>query len=142
MGYYVSTIDGELRIRAENREKALMVLRELNSSKNDHMESGGSWMGGNRERSWFSWMPADWSELSLVELLSNMGFECFEEDNGDLVFCDYDSKSGQEDVMIGAIAEFVEGELEWIGEDNYQFKWVFEDGVMKVFEGCVVYEEV
>ena len=135
MGYFVNG-NGELRIKAENLDKAYDALMALNDAPNE-AKMGGSSGGANAPRFWFSWMPEDLRTLADTKaVFSALGFETETDDNGDLLIRCYDSKTGQEEIFFAAAAPFIEdNEYEWTGEDGAFWKWHFEDGKMAIYEG-------
>jgi hypothetical protein len=141
MGYYV-TGNGYMVIKKENLDNAYEALMALQDAP-ANAKRGGSYSGGQQTASWFSWMPQDLRTLtSTQEVFEQLGFEVQESDNGDLVIGYYDNKTGQEDIFVAAVAEFIEdGEYEWTGEDSAFWLWMFEDGKMFVRQGTREYGE-
>lgn len=139
MGYFVNG-NGELRIKAENLDKAYDALMALNDAP-DNAKRGGSSGGANAPRFWYSWMPEDLRTLpNTAAVFSELGFETNTDDNGDLLIGAYDNKTGQEDVFFAAAAPFIEDdEYEWTGEDGAFWLWKFEDGRMFVRHGKRAY---
>ena len=136
MGYYVTTESIDITIPKEWLESAYKAVLAMNES--DELKRGGS-HGPNSERKfWFSWMPEDLSTLAdLQAVMENLGFDTHYDEAGELVLGHYDSKTGQEDLFLDAIAPFVqEGSYAiWKGEDNHFYKWEFNDGKMLVIPG-------
>jgi hypothetical protein len=138
MGYYVNG-NGELRIKAENLDKAYEALMALQDAP-DGAKRGGSY-SANERRYWFSWMPEDLRTLPDTKaVFAELGFEVDSDENGDLLIRCYDNKTGQEDVFFAAAAPFIEeGEYEWQGEDGEFWKWSFTDGKMFHLTGARTY---
>ena len=134
MGYYVTTEDINISIPKDLLEPAYKAVLAMN--ENDELKRGGS--HGAERKFWFSWMPEDLSTLTdLKEVLETLGFETYYTDAGNLSLGHYDSKTGQEDLFLDAIAPFVQ-EMSyaiWKGEDNSFYKWEFNDGKMLVIPG-------
>ena len=138
MGYYVNG-NGELRIKAENLDKAYEALMALQDAP-DKAKRGGSY-SANERRYWFSWMPEDLRTLPDTKaVFAELGFEVDSDENGDLLIRCYDNKTGQEEVFFAAAAPFIEeGEYEWQGEDGEFWKWTFHDGKMWLHTGTRAY---
>ena len=134
MGYYVTTEDINIIVPKDLLEPAYKAVLAMN--EDDNLKRGGS--HGAERKFWFSWMPEDLSTLTdLKEVLENLGFDTNYNEAGDLVLGHYDSKTGQEDLFLDAIAPFVQ-EMSyaiWKGEDNSFYKWEFNDGKMLVIPG-------
>lgn len=130
MGYYVQCNSFKFRIKA-GQDKAIMdALRELNT--HDELKRGGSF-GGGKEIKWFSWLnDFDWSQDDVKVFLEAVGFMVGVDADGDITRLDYDSKTGQEELLFTVIAPFIESgsEVEWSGEDGEQWRWIFENGKM------------
>lgn len=142
MGYYVSG-NGQLRIKAENLDKAYEALMALQDAP-DKAKRGGSSGGNEAPRFWYSWMPEDLRTLKdTKEVFDTLGFETtIDDNNDDLVITCYESKMGQEDVFFAAAAPFIEdGDYEWTGEDGDFWAWEFTDGKMYVRYGRRTYGE-
>lgn len=140
MGYYVNG-NGELRIKAENLDKAYEALMALQDAP-DGAKRGGSYSATER-RYWFSWMPEDLRTLPDTKaVFAELGFEVDSDENGDLLIRCYDNKTGQEDVFFAAAAPFIEdgSEFYWEGEDGLLWKWEFRGGKMMFLDGVVEYQ--
>ena len=134
MGYYVNTEDINIIVSKDLLEPAYKAVLAMN--EDDNLKRGGSY--GSERKFWFSWMPEDLSTLTdLKAVMENLGFETYYTDAGNLSLGHYDSKTGQEDLFLDAIAPFVqEGSYAiWKGEDNSFYKWEFNDGKMLVIPG-------
>lgn len=143
MGYYIELIDHDFVLLAENGEAALAAVHELN--QHDELKHGGSWSGGNQTEKCFSWMPADYDKTttSVAEVLELLGFDPTVNEAGDIVDLGYyDSKSGQEDLFIKALAPFVEkgAYLVWQGEDGAVWREDITNGAVTTRQGRVVFD--
>lgn len=141
MGYYVNTEDINIVVPKDLLKDAYRAICELN--KHDELKRGGS-HGPDKSKNqyWFSWMPEDIEAAcpDLLSVISMLGFEDSEYDkDGNLVFGNYNNKTGQEDLLVDAIAPFVqEGSYAiWKGEDDVYYKWEFTNGKMLVIPGEV-----
>ena len=142
MGYYVNIKSVDWLLPVVHEDAALQALKELNSSSNDHLKRGGSFSGGKRTEVWFSWMPKDYDKTvtTVYEVLDMLGFETEVLPEGTRIRA-YDSKTGQEDLFLDAIAEFVEpgSFIEWRGEDGAFWRNDFDGKTMRTLEGSVTY---
>jgi hypothetical protein len=115
-------------------------------NKRDDLKHGGSSLGAK----WFSWMPEDIAaECPDAEsVLKCLGFSVDVRENGDLWLSGYDSKIGQEELFLQAIAPYV-GIVDWYAKRNPatdepfnpQMEWVGEDGEfwMHIFKNGKLY---
>ena len=126
MGYYVKITSSTAKIPAANLKTAYEKMCALNVT-HDHKKRGGSWSGGKEEARWFSWMDANYPETckDAQEILEQLGFETFYDNNGDLVIDYYDSKTGEEDLFMGAIENLTTGRITWVGEDGSTWTTIF-----------------
>jgi hypothetical protein len=98
--------------------------------------------------------PADCEDAK--EILETLGFSVSTQGNGDLWISGYDSKIGQEEVFLYAIAPYVGlvdwaveraerrgdspvPEMEWSGEDGEFWKYIFRDNKMYSAAGIKEY---
>lgn len=142
MGYYVTLDDANFLIKPENLDEALVRLKALNAPTNDNLKRGGSYGGGGKTESWFSWMPPDYDKTvtSAKEVFDLLGFETSLTDEG-LRLLGYDSKTGQEDVFLNVVADLVEpgSYLTWTGEDGDKWRYFFNGATMEYQAGTVSY---
>lgn len=147
MGYYVSATSENFRIKNENKVKAYNAMCALNHVKGIE-KHGGSYSGGTQTKSWFSWMSENYDEecKTCEEILEELGFSVeVESDTGDIISLEYDSKIGQQDLFLNAIAPFVEngGSIYWSGEDDEKWLHTFTNGYMYYSEAVqkVIYKK-
>lgn len=153
LGYYVNTINSNVKIRKSYYDGvAFDAVCELNA--HDDLKRGGSFPG-NEERpsdsksagnpnKWFSWMEWNYDETcsNLTEVLEMLGFEVWKigyDDDFYYLGLGYDNKSGQEELFFKTLAKYIEdgSYIEWRGEDDYMYRWDFDDGVLKEHEGII-----
>jgi len=130
VGYEVRATEINVRIRAEHEAYVLGVLREFNEKCPPEMKRGMSFGYDDDadERRWFSWMRADFAEYeSLGQLLDEMGFGHAVNDGWIVLTGWHGDKQGQEDLLMEAIAGWVEpgSYIEWVGEDCARWRWEF-----------------
>jgi hypothetical protein len=141
MGYNVYG-SGELRIATKNLGAAWEAIVKLNREAPDEIKLGGSFSGGKQVSSWFSWMPANLEELENVSnAVQRLGFDTAQDNEG-LLIGRYENKIGQEALFFAVLAPFIEdGEYEWTGEDSAFWKWIFQEGEMRVLQGYRGYHD-
>lgn len=142
MGYYVNlkTDQSEFFLAKENFAEAYEAMVKLNDL--DHMKRGGSWGGEGISKDderpagmdhhparWFSWMQSDYPNhyKTTPEILEGLGFQLSYDADGNINGLNYDDKTGQEDLFIGAIAHLVRdgSRLVWQGEDGTVWAYMF-----------------
>ena len=144
MGYYITTTDVDFFIPTENLDEAYKALCELNN--HNELKNGGRHpcekKDGPHDGVWFSWMDWNYPETcaNTAEILESLGFECNEDDEG-LSIWGYDSKAGNEDIFIEALAPYVRpgSYIEWRGESGEMWREEFDEGVMTRKEGQIVW---
>jgi len=146
MGYWINLEESTFVLRDEHKEAALEIVKALNAPSNNHLKRGGSWgPGTGKTQHWFSWMPADYDKTvgSIEEVFELLGFILAEEPDGAMLLDDYDSKTGQEDLFLGAIAHLVEDDtyVQFVGEDGDRYRYVFKDGKMTTKHATLVWED-
>jgi hypothetical protein len=142
MGYYIYTTESDFRIKKEDFGKAFDRACELN--RHDELKGGGTFArDGVRER-WFSWVTPNYHETcsTFAEVLTEFRLEPMYQD-GDIVELNFESKIGDEDVLLAYIAPFVQdgSYIEWQGEDGDRWRYVFRGGVMYVSHAKVTFPE-
>jgi hypothetical protein len=146
MGYYVTLTGSDFTIPADRLDEAYVALCKLNES--DEGKTGGSWKAVDgaptRTEVWFAWMDSDYPDKlkTTQEILEALGFECDQCLDGSLNVYGYDSKTGQEDIFIAALAPFVpDGSyMEWSGEDGSMWRTLFEKGEAKHQEATIIWK--
>lgn len=133
MGYYVQGDSHKFLLKAGQEDAIRAAIRELNT--HDELKNGGSYSGGEKKEMWFSWMndfPYD-KDFTTVELLERIGFDDVDTDiDGNIIHLFYDGKTGQENLFLATLAPFIEDGsiIEWKGEEDERWRWVFEGGEM------------
>jgi hypothetical protein len=127
-------------IKAANKEPALNAIKQLATQKNKM--SGGSWSGGKELSRNFSWVATEdfVDAKTLVEAFEAWRWSAEENKEGDICRLTFEGqKLGDDPVLLGAIAEFVEdgSYLEMIGEDGSLWRWAFEKGGFSEYSGIV-----
>ena len=141
MGYYVRLEDSTAVLPKKHQAEAYRRMCALNDR--DEYKRGGS-VGPDGEEKWFAWMDPNYPDTcaDAKAILTELGF-WFSDKSEDLVFEEYDSKSGQENLFIFRIADLMTGYMEWSGEDGARWRWEFgPDGVKELFPKPVEWVEV
>lgn len=148
MGYYVHTTAVSFRIKKENLDAAFKAACELNW-RND-LKRGGRYGAGRPDplpegpNEWvcFSWVDWNYHKTckDLAEVMSQFRFGVEFDSRGDIVDLSFDSKTGNEDELLEAIAPFVEpgSYIEWRGEEDDIWRNGFYDGNMTTQQGRLV----
>lgn len=151
MGYYVTLTGADFRIPEAKWTDAFNSVAELNQY--DDLKNGGSFGPDGQTEKWFAWMPKDYpadavqawkdGDVShpLFFVFKQLGFELTVLD-GYMHLEAYDSKAGDEDHFLDAVAAFVTpgSWIEWRGEDDTMWRQEFDGKSMKVKEGRVVFK--
>lgn len=118
MGYYVRIVKSTAMVLAENLDRVYQIMCELNN--HNELKYGGSWSGGKQTEWWFSWMDANYPETckDAFDIFKMLGFECDYDEQGNLHLIDYDQKTGQEDLFLKAITNYMTGMIRWVGEEG------------------------
>jgi hypothetical protein len=152
MGYYIRITHSNVVIPAENLDASYAALVALNAR--DDLKSGGAWPGrddpkpegaDHHPHRWFSWMPADLKTLpTTAAILECLGFELQESEDGTIEIYGYDSKAGDEEIFLLTLAPYIKPntEIEWMGEENEQWKLVFKNGRMYRYEAEALWNEL
>jgi hypothetical protein len=161
MGYYVSLIDTNAEIPAENLTEAYQRLCALN--QHNELKTGGSGayaFGGTPEGKepisgphpgvWFSWMLWNYDEVldGADDILQALGFETITTADGALHLTRYEDKVGAEELFLSAISDLFRStnkdpvQFVWRGEDGDMWRQVRTDsGKFRTQEGRVVFED-
>jgi hypothetical protein len=131
MGYCITLMDSNFRLKASKKKEALAALKKMDPSVN-----GRGFWDGTKQWSWVDQKHINQAK-SLEEALSIWRYcpEVDQEDN--IISVDFDGeKIGQEDEMFKVIAPFVEdgSYIEMQGEDGAMWRWVFKNGEMRTIE--------
>lgn len=158
MGYYVRTTRSDFRVKKEKFDAAYKALCELN--QRDDLKDGGSYAGPGKVNAnsprpdgmsyhpakWFSWMDADYPSKckDLAEVLQQVGFEVYDDAEGNIEALSYDSKTGCEEVFLEALAPFVEkgSFINWTGEEGEQYRHDFDGTEMRTLLGTTVWTAI
>lgn len=162
MGYYVRIDEHDFTIMKKDFEKAYEACIALNDRDDLKSGGGGTFTLPNGKKmkygdprpkgmsyhpmKWFSWMEANYPETckTLDDVLTALGFEISYDSKGNIDGLEYDSKIGDEEHFLAAIAPFVKkgSYLNWVGEDNVFWQNNFDGKKMTTKQGRIVYEKV
>ena len=128
MGYYVSLHSSDFAVKES--PELLSALKEM-PVKYHAIKRGGSSSG----ESWFSWVNDSEFEqaTSAQQIIEAFGFETTEA-QGEVTLDGYQSKTGQEDLLLAVLAPFAnEGaEMEWSGEEGERWLYIVRGGKLWV----------
>lgn len=162
MGYYVRIDEHNFAIMKKDFKKAYEACIALNDRDDLKSGGGGTFTLPNGEKmkygdprpkgmnyhpmKWFSWMEANYPETckTLDDVLTALGFEISYDSKGNIDGLQYDSKIGDEELFLKAIAPFVKkgSIINWVGEDNTFWQHYFDGKKMTTRYGSIVYEKV
>jgi hypothetical protein len=142
MGYYISTPNSIFSIRNADLPKFFRLVDDLMSDQSvDKNGSGGSYSGGKKNISWFSWVNTDLvrlriSERDIVGVFEQWGYELRNmSTHDDITTYDLDirngnAKIGDEEKFFAAIAPVVDDGsfIDVRGEDGIEWRWMWENG--------------
>lgn len=143
MGYYMNQEETNFFIPKEYHGLMLQKIKSL-MVDTDAMR-GGSWGGGGVVEKWYSWVHTQTvlEAVTVQDALKAWRWEPDLNEEGDIVYLSFiGEKSGQDDVILNAIAPYVkEGSyISMRGEDGALWQWFFDGKELKEKYGRVVYE--
>lgn len=143
MGYYVTTTGQKIFVHKKHFDDIYKKMCKLNDY--DELKRGGSskdgepYEGRYNPNKWFSWMDYNYPETcsNLIEILNQIGFEITFDDDGNIIYLSYDNKTGSEEYFLQCFAGYVPANsfIEFRGEDDAYYKYVFGPGSMKIYSG-------
>lgn len=161
MGYCIDVTINDVVIPAAKVPGAIKALLEL-MSQVDSIGHGGSWAGGRKTSSHFSWVSTEavvkaLKKGDLATALDEWRYECEDVNKDELevlgdALKDYadvklayftGEKLGQDEELWCALAPFVRkgGTMEFRGEDDARWRYVFDGEGMIEQTGKTVWEE-
>lgn len=128
MGYYISQMESEFEMKKENADKALEALKNLLQEKKQ--------IGWSR-----------YEKVKNCKTLEDAMNECLwtldTNDNGDYDDILFEGeKSGSDEVILSAIAPFVENNsyIQMMGEDGEIWRWIFVNGELMEKYATITFE--
>ena len=148
MGYYVETRESTAYVPMDKVALACDLGLKLMGQVNEKGR-GGSFGGGKKIEVWFSWVDTA-SAISKLEKRTPEGLAEFfaewsfddadvQEDGVHLNW--YNSKTGQEEEMLTALAPALTGELIWQGEEGEIWRQKFEQGTVKEQAASIIFPD-
>ncbi len=138
MGYCVS-MEINVRIHESNEKLVFKIFKDL--KKDEKKLAGGGSSSGEK---WYSWVDVDFADKEDV-IFSFDKWRYEVEKEGEYYVVSYFSgeKLGQDALLWERMAPAIEdgSVIECQGEDGCLWKWVFNHGKMKEFNGQVVFED-
>ena len=128
MGYYITLEQSTAVLPKGNQAEAYERMCALNDT-----DEGKT--GGNGEKKWFAWMDPNYPDTcaDAKAILADLGFWFDENEDGDLLFTEYDCKMGNESDFLRCIGDLLTGEMVWRGEEHTLWRYTFGDK-MRVHE--------
>jgi hypothetical protein len=133
MGFYVRIEESTFNIPNFNLDKAYKAMCDLN--KDNSKKRGGYGNIIELQKSteysdsfWFAFMLPDYPNhyADAAAIFIALGFEITLDESG-LHIIGFDSKSGQEDLFLEAVAPYANGLIVWRSEDGEVWRNVFSD---------------
>lgn len=141
MGYWIEQTDCRVRMRAADKAAALEAMYRMWDPGRELDMTGGRWHGQERTFAWYAWTDhARWRSRGFAtfeDAISDWDFFVLVDDDGDIVdLCSRDTKLGQQELVLAAIAPWVEAgsHLDFEGEDGYRWRWEFDGGSVREVE--------
>jgi hypothetical protein len=159
MGYYVSLTDTNATITADKLDEAYELLCGLN--QHNHLKRGGvggytygntpegeTPIEGPHDKVWFSWLDWNYPDIypDAKSILEQVGFTVYDID-GDLVFSDYDNKTGCEQDFLDVLAPVLSTtdnrspQFVWRGENGEFWRQIVTHGEMVTQKGTITFDE-
>lgn len=146
MGYFVGIVESTVVIKRENRMMALKAIKALNSNhirkewnnygKPPSKKPKDSNSVSNSPDHSFRGVVWNYDEIvnSLQSFIYMLGFGYVEKENGDLQITEFSGLTCDEKMFFESLAPFVEPNtyMKWFGEDDVQFRWVFDGKTLTV----------
>ena len=128
MGYYIFLEESTAVLPKVYQAEAYKRMCALNDT--DEGKTGGS-----KDEKWFAWMDPNYPDTcaDAKAILTDLGFWFDENEDGDLLFTEYDSKMGQESEFLRSIGDLLRGEMVWRGVEYGLFRCTF-GAKMRVYE--------
>jgi hypothetical protein len=131
-------------IARDKHEEALATLKDL--VRSGAGMSGGSWEGGKKTGSWFSWVSSEdvLNAKTLQEAMLAFRWETSLNEAGDIVsICFEGEKLGDDEVFFHTLAPFVEdgSYVAMQGENGAMWRWVFTDGKCREITAEITWED-
>ena len=120
MGYYIFLEQSTAVLAKKHQAEAYKRMCALNDT--DEGKTGGS-----KDEKWVAWMDPNDPETcaDAKAILTELGFFFDVNEDGDLLFTEYDSKAGNESDFLRCIGDLLRGEMVWRGEDHAMWRYTF-----------------
>ena len=146
MGYCMESKNCNICIPNSKVKHALMAINELHKPEvRNKQASGGRYSGGETLEKWYSWVtnPGPDGFNTIEEAIKEWRYSCHTTEDGDVYIDWFDGqKSGDDNIFFEALAPYIEdgGEIEFVGEDGYHWKYCFDGKEMIELEGKIIWE--
>jgi hypothetical protein len=139
MGYCMSQTDSHFVMTKRNAKDALKAIKALAGRETIHD-------GPNQSCAHFSWVDTEdfLNTNSFATAMRAWRWDVDEDDAGNILGIHFEGeKIGDENLLFEAIAPFVNSGcfIEMCGEDDYHWRWKFDNGGVREVPGHVVFEE-
>lgn len=143
MGYCMDLRDFDFVIPADRAGDALAAVQALDPVTRG---AGGTWSGGRKTESWFSWVTTSEykNATDIGEAFDAWRWELRQDSNGDWSLVGFNGeKLGDDAILFEAVAPFVKSGsfVEMQGEDGARWRWVFDGKTCKEKEGRISWED-
>ena len=120
MGYYIFLEQSTAVLAKKHQAEAYQRMCALNDT--DEGKTGGS-----KDEKWFAWMDPNYPDTcpDAKAILTELGFFFDVNEDGDLLFTEYDTKAGNESDFLRCIGDLLTGEMVWRGEDHDVWRYTF-----------------
>ena len=145
MGYCIEIGSVEFKI-TKKKDKNKKIVDKLKKYFLEQVDTVGGGGNSNGER-WYAWVEMkDIKEAKTIgDFMEAFAYEPqYDTETGDIVDLFFNGeKLGDDEFFFKTIAPYIEdgSYIEYIGEDNAFWKYVFKKGIMYVKNGTVVYED-
>ena len=136
MGYCIDVVDHYILIPTEQKAAALEAIKAM--AVHDNKMGGGRYSGGDTPERWFSWV--DMQQLAnaetLIEAFDAWRYDFVKYDDGVVLENFEGEKLGADAFLWETLAPFIKdgGFMEVHGEDQYYWRWKFNDGKFREVE--------
>lgn len=150
MGYYVALTDYDVAWKDEAAKEAALAHVKATMFTDEALETqaSGGQFGGNSAtlpvamRAWYSWVSTDVCRKAtdIGEIIEEF-FDAYYLYDELQWHVEFDSKAGQEDLLMKTLAPFIEAGsyMAWRGEEGELYRWMFDGETMTTQEAEIVW---
>lgn len=148
MGYYVRLLRSSMLIPPSEFPRICQHLLTTGFLTDTASMNGGSYTGGTKTESWYSWVNMERlaehiKSNDLNAVFEEFGFDVFHNKDGAIEGLAYDNKTGNEEQLFRAMAPVwpLHAEFVWSGECGAHWKWIIRNKTFTVSYGIITYPE-